>query len=459
MTMFLNHAEKLGGLYKRLPVPAQNAALNAVGLHVRFVRYNGRYDRLYRETMARDAWSSEQTRSDLDEQIRLFVRHAAATVPYYRDLFRTLRLDPREIGGFDDLPRLPTLTKAAVQEAPARFLSEAVPPRRRIRSHTSGTTGTALQFVTTMDAIRRQWAVWWRYRAWHGIRRGTEVAVFRPLPLIPASQVTPPFWRYNRPCNELYLSAAHLAPQYMSHYVDELNRRKVPWMHGFPSGIAALAEYLVERGRTLDYPLRWVTIGSENLTVRQRRIIEQAFGIRPLNRYGLNEAVANISEQTDGALYVDEDFAAVEFVDGRIIGTNLANPAFPLIRYETGDTASVDGACDHRGRRRVTALDGRSDDYVIRRDGARLGRLDRIFQDSVHVREAQIHQKRVGEVTLKLVRRAAYAPQDECDLLAVARMYLGEDTTIAVEYVDRIERQPSGKPRLVVADPSLRTGG
>jgi phenylacetate-CoA ligase len=134
----------------------------------------------------------------------------------------------------------------------------------------------------------------------------------------------------------------------------------------------------------------------------------------------------------------------------------LANPAFPLIRYETGDTASVDGTRDHRGRRRVTALDGRSDDYVIRRDGARLGRLDRIFQDSVHVREAQIHQKRIGEVTLKLVRRAGYAPQDERDLLAVARTYLGEDTTIAVEYVDRIERQPSGKPRLVVADPSLR---
>lgn len=459
MTMFLNHVDKLAGLYRRLPPFAQDIGLSAVGLHVRLVRYNRAYDRLFQEAAARDGWSAERTRSHLDEQVRRFVLHASATVPYYRDLFRTLRLDPREIAGFDDLPRLPTVSKAAVQEAPERFLSEAVPSRLRIRSHTSGTTGTALQFYTTMDAIRRQWAVWWRYRGWHGIHPGTEVAIFRALPLVPAAQAEPPFWRRNRPGKELYLSAAHLAPQYMTYFVDELNRRRVPWMHGYPSCIAAFAAYLVDRGRKLDYPLRWITTGSENLGVRQQQLIEQAFGVRPINRYGLNEAVANISEQTDGALYVDEDFAAVEFVDGRIVGTNLANPAFPLIRYETGDGGTADGARDRRGRRRVAALDGRSDDYVIRRDGARLGRLDRIFQDCVHVREAQIHQQRIGEVTLKLVRRPGYTEKEERALLAVASNYLGADTAIAVEYVDRIDRPASGKPRLVVADPALRAEG
>jgi phenylacetate-CoA ligase len=242
----------------------------------------------------------------------------------------------------------------------------------------------------------------------------------------------------------------------MGDFIDAMNRRRVPWMHGYPSCIAAFAEYVVESGRRLDYPLRWITTGSESLAPRQAQVIEQAFGVRPINRYGLNEAAANISEQTDGALYVDEDFAAVEIVDGRILGTNLANPAFPLIRYETGDAAAADGARDHRGRRKVLALDGRSDDYVIRRDGARLGRLDRIFQDSVHVREAQIHQARIGEVTLRLVRRPGYTHDDERALLTVARAYLGADTAIDVAYVERTERAPSGKARLVVAAPGLR---
>lgn len=456
MTFILNNVDKLADIYRRLPPFAQNIGLGLVGLHIRLVRYNRAYDRLFAEAMARDAWPAERTRDYLDAEIRRFVGHAAASVPYYRDLFRDLGLGPRDIKGFDDLGRLPTLSKAAVQEAPERFLSEAVPPRLRVRSHTSGTTGTALQFVTTMDAIRRQWAVWWRYRTWHGIHPGTEVAIFRALPLVPVAQRTPPFWRYNGPGRELYLSAAHLAPQYMGDFVAALNRRRTPWMHGYPSCIAAFAEYLVAAGQRLDYPLRWITTGSENLTEPQRRVIEQAFGVKPINRYGLNEAVANISEQTDGALYVDEDFAAVEFADGRILGTNLANPAFPLIRYETGDAGAADGTRDSRGRRRVAALDGRSDDYVIRADGAKLGRLDRIFQDSVRVSEAQIHQARPGAVTLKLVRRPGYSEADERALLAVARAYLGADMAIAVEHVARIERAPSGKRRLVVADPAMR---
>jgi hypothetical protein len=59
-------------------------------------------------------------------------------------------------------------------------------------------------------------------------------------------------------------------------------------------------------------------------------------------------------------------------------------------------------------------------------------------------------------VTLKLVRRPGYAEKDERDLLAIARAYLGDDMQIAVDYVERIERAPSGKPRLVVAAPGLR---
>lgn len=454
--MFLNDAANLTGLYRKLPPWLQNLGLSAAGLHVRFIRYNRDYERLFRDTIARDAWTPEETEAYRDDRIRRFVQHAAASVPYYRDLFRDMRLDPRAIGGLDDLAELPVLTKATVQDAPERFVSDAVPARRRVHTHTSGTTGAALQFVTTMDAIRRQWAVWWRYRAWHGIHPGTEVAIFRVLPLVPVSQAGPPFWRANRPGRELYLSAAHLAPQHLRAFAGELNRRRVPWLHGYPSYIAILAALMLDVGISLDYPLRWITTGSENLTAHQKRLIEQAFGVRPINRYGLNEAVANMSEQTDGALYVDEDFAAVEFVDGRIVGTNFCNPAFPLIRYETGDNATADGARDGRGRRRVRTLDGRAEDYVVRRDGTRLTRLDLMFRDSVQVREAQIHQQRPGAVTLKLVRRPGYAEKDERDLLAIARAYLGDDMQIAVDYVERIERAPSGKPRLVVAAPGLR---
>ena len=44
------------------------------------------------------------------------VAHAAARVPYYRELFAKERLDPREIRGVDDLPKIPILTREVLRE-------------------------------------------------------------------------------------------------------------------------------------------------------------------------------------------------------------------------------------------------------------------------------------------------------------------------------------------------------
>ena len=87
------------------------------------------------------------------------------------------------------------------------------------------------------------------------------------------------------------------------------------------------------------------------------------------------EAVANVSEAPDGVLYVDEDFAATEFlpIDGvetcDVVGTNLSNPIFPLLRYRVGDLAVPTGGQGINGRRIVSRLEGRCDDYIIRPDG------------------------------------------------------------------------------------------
>jgi phenylacetate-coenzyme A ligase PaaK-like adenylate-forming protein len=165
----------------------------------------------------------------------------------------------------------------------------------------------------------------------------------------------------------------------------------------------------------------------------------------------MTEAVANVSEAPDGALYVDEDFAATEFlpVDDagtcEVIGTNLSNPIFPLVRYRVGDLAVPTGGQGANGRRIVSRLEGRSDDYIIRPDGSRLGRLDILFRRMVNIREAQILQQRPGEVRLRVVKGKDFAAADKEALLSVARKHIGDDMDILVDYVDAIDRTPSGK--------------
>jgi phenylacetate-CoA ligase len=255
-------------------------------------------------------------------------------------------------------------------------------------------------------------------------------------------------------------SAYHLAPQNMPSYVGELRRRKPPWLHGYPSLLALLAAHLVETGSSLDYQVRWITTGAENLMSQQAALVERAFGVRPVQHYGMSEGVANVSQFTDGRLYVDEDFSVVEFLPNpgggyRIVGTNVSNAALPLLRYEVGDIAQLplgeQPAAGFPGRE-VLRVDGRREDYVILANGARIGRLDHVFKDLTMIREAQIVQNTPGAIVVRVVRGADYGDRHESLLRHELRQRLGEEIDVQIEYVERIARTASGKLRFVVSN-------
>jgi phenylacetate-CoA ligase len=450
----------LESLYLRLPVRLQNLACSLEGWRLQRHRFNRDYERFLAEAEDRACWPEERTRAYRDERLRAFVQHAAATVPYYRRWFRENGIDPRRISTVDDLSVLPVLTKAEVQRHYTEFVSEAVPESERIIAHTSGTTGGGLRFVTTLKAVQQQWAVWWRYRGWHGLKADAWCGYFGGRSVVPLAQTHAPFWRYNHPGRQLIFSGYHMNPRNLGAYVDELRRRRPLWLHGYPSLLALLAAFIIETGGDPGYQVRWITIGAENLLPQQAELIARAFGVRPRQHYGMAEAVANISECEHGALHVDEDFAAVEFRPNphgtgyRVVGTNFTNPALPLIRYDVQDLVMIDGsqcACGRPGRV-VTGIDGRQEDYVILPDGTRLGRLDHIFKDLVNIQEAQIVQRRAGEIIIRIVRGRHYSSEDERALLAETRQRVGDETKVSLEYVTQLERSRAGKLRFVISE-------
>lgn len=394
-----------------------------------------------------------------DQQVAQFVRHCARTMPYYKWLFAQAGLDPDRVRGLDDLKVLPILTKARIRENRDEFISSAVPLRQHRTIHTSGTVGGGFVFPSTIEAIQTQWAVWWRYRARHGIRRGMWCAYFGGRSIVPANEIPPPFWRYNYPSRQLMFSGYHMSDKNLPIYVEKLRRAKIEWLHGYPSLLALLANYLVTRGETLGYPLRIVTTMSENVLASQANVIEAAFGVRPRQHYGMTEAAANISECERGRLHVDEDFAGVEFFqDGpdtwRVVGTAFSNRAFGFVRYDIGDNVvPVDGVCDcGHGGRLVETIDGRQEDYVVLKDGRKLGRLDHIFKDMIRIREAQIYQRTAGEFVFRVVRCLGYSVSDEKKLLEEAHKRFGDAASISIDYVDHIARTKQGKLRFVVSD-------
>ena len=424
-------------------------------------RYPPEFSGLLLDVERRAQWDEEEVRAFRDARLARYVQRCAVHVPYYRKWFREQGVHPQDIRSVGDLRSLPIVTKSEVQRDPDRFASQAVPRRRRVLVHTSGTTGAGLAFFSTPDAIREQFAIWWRYRRWHGIELGTKCGYFGGRTVVPVSQGEPPFWRYNPAGKQVLFSAYHMSDRNLPAYVSVIRKERPPWLHGYPSLLQLLASWIVDRQLDVGYQVRWITIGAESLLPHQSRLIEEAFGVRPIQHYGMAEAAANISECTRGRMHVDEDFAAVEFVEDRgagglrVVGTSLSNDATGFLRYDVGDlvgrAAGNSCSCGYPGRT-VEAIDGRKEDYVLLSNGVRVSCGNQMFKMLSDIREAQIVQRRAGEVTVRVVRGRNYDAGSEGRLVREMRKRLGDDTSIRVEYVQTLQRSPTGKLRLVVSE-------
>lgn len=441
-------------IYQRLPVWGQSLAVNLEGWRVCRRRYGPAFQQALAAAEAR--WSDPTAVLAWQKQgLTAQLSSAASGVPYWCAAIAATGVDPVS-DPYACLARLPILSKAEVRARPADFV-DPVAATSAATAHTSGTTGAGLRFPVSRAADAAQWATWWRYRRWHGITADTWCAYFGGRSLVPLEQRTPPFWRVNHPGRQVMFSGYHFNEHNAVLYLAEIKRRRLPWIHGYPSLVALLAQYALATGFR-DHALRWISTGAESLLPQQRAVIEQAFGVRPIQHYGMAEGVANISECRAGRLHVDEDFALVEFVPDasgalRIIGTALHNRAFPLLRYDVGDLATLAAApcgCGFPGRT-IETIDGRIEDYLLTRDGRRIGRLDHVFKDQVLVREAQIRQQQAGVCEVLLVVDARFGAAEQAALEREFYTRVGDGVSATFTRVEGIPRTRSGKLRLVVS--------
>jgi phenylacetate-CoA ligase len=151
-----------------------------------------------------------------------------------------------------------------------------------------------------------------------------------------------------------------------------------------PSYALHIAQALGEAGIGADeLALEIGMFGAEPWTEAMRDELEASLGLIALNIYGLSEIVGPgvAAECPEGraGLHVMEDHFMVEVVDpdsgepvpdgvdGELVFTTLTKEALPLLRYRTGDIASLTREPCVCGRTlsRMSAVRGRRDDMLI----------------------------------------------------------------------------------------------
>lgn len=327
---------------------------------------------------------------------------------------------------------------------------------RLLHVHTSGTTGSSFQFDTTLDCQQAQFACFWRCYQQHDIKFGTWQAQFSSRNVVPKRLSNPPFWRIDFFGKRYYMSAFHENDQNLGAYYSIIRKKRFKWISGYPSLMVLLAQWMNARGLKFDF-VESVTCGAENLYIHQSDAIERAFGVRPIQSYGQTENVAIFSEQPDGKILVDEDFSAVELLptgegaDERcVVGTCLFNYATPLIRYCTNDVVTLGSFTG--ARREIKTIDGRSEDYLFLPDGTKIGKLDHLFKDTVHFKEAQIYQRKDYSVVLRVVGDPRSCVQDEAVALSEFNRSTGGIIPVEFEYLPAIQHTEAGKLRFVISE-------
>ena len=453
----------LHDLYAALPMPLKAAAVAARGAREHAIRYGAEYDRTLALLRVSERWAEGTLRRYQRDRLATLLGEARAHTDHYADV---LTADAaRHAVETLDLSSLPILPKATLKEETARFHNRS---RKTVtRGQTSGSTGSPLQIEYDRESVQQRFAFMHRQREWGGARPlGTSVR-FSSHHVVPATRQRPPFWVANPADRQLLVSTYHMNDAHLGAIADRIEAFAPQVLDGYKSAIQVLARYLAQTGRQLP-SLKTVITTAETLQADERAEIEAGTGVRVLDYYAASEGVPLIQQCAAGRYHLRPESGVFEFLDddgrpvgpgetGEIVATSFAQWKMPLVRYRTGDLATLPASepgpcpcgCVHPT---VDKIEGRREDLIWTRDGRWIGMVNyRTLKTITPIAEAQIVQTAPDAFTLRLVMTPGATVDDVRPLVEKKfRGLLGYDAEMTLEPVDALPRGAGGKLRAVV---------
>jgi phenylacetate-CoA ligase len=133
-----------------------------VGKAASLVPYNYRpgigsvYRTRKREKDLLDKLSTQRRKEFVFKRVKKVVEHAFANVNFYTDLYNDAGIDPNNLQRFEDLARLPIVTRAQLQNVPIESRSSPRPGRYLV--NTGGSSGEPLHFYIEPGCVGHEWA-------------------------------------------------------------------------------------------------------------------------------------------------------------------------------------------------------------------------------------------------------------------------------------------------------------
>ena len=348
-----------------------------------------------------EIWNPEyesMSRDDLRElqfkRLQMTLRWTYDNVPFHRERWTALKLKPGDIRSLDDLRKLPFTVRADFKAAYPYGLF-ALPLEKVIRVHASSGSISNPTVVGYSRGDLSTWSELCARVAAAGGARSHDVAqiAFEYGLTTGGFGMHAGLERVGATVIPASVGNTHRQLQIMRDFETTV-------LVGTPSYVMHLTDVALESGFDFgQLKLRVGLLGSEPWTNQTRAELEKRTGMSTCDIYGISEVIGpGISYECwnkDG-LHVNEDHFLVEVVDpatgepvpegkeGELVFTSLTKEAVPVIRYRSGDLASISYrpcACGRVFARHSKVYSRTDDMFVIRGVNIYPSSIDSVLHD------------------------------------------------------------------------------
>jgi phenylacetate-CoA ligase len=325
------------------------------------------------ETAGRDQMESLQL-----ERLQKTASAVYHSVPFYRHHFEQRNLHPDDIRSLEDIKMLPLTSKKDLRDH-YPFGMFAVKQEEMVRVHaSSGTSGKPTVVGYTQNDIDMWGSIVARAIAMAGGKPGSVLHNAYGYGLFTGGL------GLHYGSEKLGMITVPVSGGNIDRQITLIEDFKPSVICGTPSYVLNLAETVAAQGKDpASLSLEVGIFGAEPWSDKMRDTLEGILGIKACDIYGLSEVIGpgvamECPEAQDG-LHIAEDHFLVEVIHpetlepmsegeaGELVFTSLTKEAFPIIRYRTGDIASIrHGKCScGRTTVKMSRVKGRADDMLI----------------------------------------------------------------------------------------------
>lgn len=375
-------------------------------------------------------------------RLRRLLAYAYENVAYYRRLFDSVGFVPRHLVKLSDLQLVPVTTRQMLQKMPPTdIISRRIRRERLMVSRTSGSTGAPLQLY------RRRSEQWFRLlltlRAFrlNGLKWNDRVVTISRFPSTPMRAAN----RYRAPYLQRWNIAFLDDPEKQ---LEALQRICPTVLYGYAPSVASLGDLFFKRGIAAK-SLRLVATSAEMLTSEYRTMIQNGFGLAPIDIYSCTE-LGDVAWQCShrSGFHINADWLSVEVIQqkdaippvvvGEVVVTSLYRYAMPLIRYSPGDFATLSPTDCPCGITLplIERLEGRAQTRVALPDGRSFIGFSRILSEFHEIARYQVVQRALNHFIVSVVPSSRWTNELSCRVANALGSKMGPGIKIEVNDVE-----------------------